>query len=413
MRIHMRVRPLPPSQRVGHSTADDQVANKRNWAVTTTLALPHNVSWDTATVEFSLNTNDEPPPINSPALWSQQDKDRMYRWGGSIGRLEDMEEDDVALWAFEPQLQGKAGTGTWRKAEPANADVFDKIMGTADGAAASCDNKGFWIGGEGRISTDPRFADVENDKRVAVPGMLMYDMETQEWANVTTVPLSQPHGVILGADAACVKDSAAGTIVIPLGGVRTSPTDVDVEVKYMPMDNITFWHADTQLWLSQTAGGDVPLAREYPCVVEATSINGTHEIFMYGGSNSTGTTLGDMYVLTLPGFQWFKVDALDEPAVRLYNACVRVGNRQMLSSGGMSMEWNWDSSDPWVQALGIFDMTELRWKTSYDAQADEYESPQMVRSWYDNGYVGLILPDLRRGNTDELLYQRHGECQVG
>lgn len=35
--------------------------------------------------------------------------------------------------------------------------------------------------------------------------------------------------------------------------------------------------------------------------------------------------------------------------------------------------------DPWPQGLGIFDLTEMQWRDDYDANADLYESPRMVK----------------------------------
>lgn len=59
----------------------------------------------------------------------------------------------------------------------------------------------------------------------------------------------------------------------------------------------------------------------------------------------------------------------------------------MLISGGIPLEWDWKPTDPWVSALGIVDMTSLQWSDSYDAKAAEYDSPQKIKDWYNNGCV--------------------------
>lgn len=38
--------------------------------------------------------------------------------------------------------------------------------------------------------------------------------------------------------------------------------------------------------------------------------------------------------------------------------------------------------DPWDNGLGIFDLTKLEWRSSYNASAAEYDSPQIVKDWY-------------------------------
>jgi hypothetical protein len=38
------------------------------------------------------------------------------------------------------------------------------------------------------------------------------------------------------------------------------------------------------------------------------------------------------------------------------------------------------SPDPWEQGLGIFDLTQLAWKSSYDANAAPYTTPSAVKA---------------------------------
>jgi hypothetical protein len=62
----------------------------------------------------------------------------------------------------------------------------------------------------------------------------------------------------------------------------------------------------------------------------------------------------------------------------------------MLSWGGLNYNPSsgsdaWWDTDPYPQGIGIFDMTDMEWKTSYDASADAYEPHASVRSFYENG----------------------------
>lgn len=72
---------------------------------------------------------------------------------------------------------------------------------------------------------------------------------------------------------------------------------------------------------------------------------------------------------------------------RLAHACVVVGSgkRQMLSSGGVSDETSWRSTDEWDNGLGILDLTELEWRSSFSEDEMEYESPEAVKEWYNKG----------------------------
>lgn len=57
----------------------------------------------------------------------------------------------------------------------------------------------------------------------------------------------------------------------------------------------------------------------------------------------------------------------------------------MVIAGGLPLEWDWKGSDPWVTALGIIDVSGLKWVDRFDASAAAYESPQMVQDWYSQG----------------------------
>ncbi len=107
-----------------------------------------------------------------------------------------------------------------------------------------------------------------------------------------------------------------------------------------------------------------------------------HGRFVYGGWDAT-RTFDDVYVLTIPGFQWFK----GPPGTpRMGNRCVVGAGRQMISIGGL-LNGSWAIPDPWLEGIGVLDMTELQWVPGFDAGAAAYDSPQVVKDWYENGYV--------------------------
>lgn len=91
----------------------------------------------------------------------------------------------------------------------------------------------------------------------------------------------------------------------------------------------------------------------------------------------------DLYVLTIPGFYWQAVYNGNSPRTR--HTCEVIGNRQMVVVGGLSNRASWTDPDPFLQGLGIFDMTDMNWSPSYNANAAAYESSEAVKSWYDQG----------------------------
>ncbi len=76
--------------------------------------------------------------------------------------------------------------------------------------------------------------------------------------------------------------------------------------------------------------------------------------------------------------------AADSPAGnRMSASCVAIGKRQMLSVGGTRTDWR--DKDPAPQGLLLFDMTEMKWKDSYDANAADYQRAADIGAWYKNG----------------------------
>lgn len=119
--------------------------------------------------------------------------------------------------------------------------------------------------------------------------------------------------------------------------------------------------ATEKLYMQRATGGGVdgtPEVRRSPCAVAAGSHSGgTYEVVVFVGSDKGGVS-SDVHVVTIPGFQWFRVpntDKENKPMDGHQCTVVGDGQRQMLSLGG-----NVDGVDPWRDAIEILDMTELK-----------------------------------------------------
>jgi hypothetical protein len=109
---------------------------------------------------------------------------------------------------------------------------------------------------------------------------------------------------------------------------------------------------------------------------------------LFGGSNgwhfnTDGTNNDDfkyVYILTLPSFRWIKVTgAPSEP--RGFHHCQIIGGRQMLVVGGYDPTASGAlgaNRDPWTNGLGIFDMTALKWASSYNSSQIKYQRSDIV-----------------------------------
>lgn len=97
---------------------------------------------------------------------------------------------------------------------------------------------------------------------------------------------------------------------------------------------------------------------------------------------------GVVHVLSLPSFNWRKQEAPAEIG-RYMHSCNVIG-RQMISIGGVTLYNNTEQDaffvaggvpDPWDQGFGVFDLTDMEWKSSYDADAGPYVTPDSVKSY--------------------------------
>lgn len=84
----------------------------------------------------------------------------------------------------------------------------------------------------------------------------------------------------------------------------------------------------------------------------------------------------------------------DESSHRYAHACVAGIGGQVIVSGGLNtlQSDRWIQTDVWPNALNVFDMSALAWSEGYKVNK-EYETPQMVRAWYDDGYVLVMMFD--------------------
>lgn len=106
--------------------------------------------------------------------------------------------------------------------------------------------------------------------------------------------------------------------------------------------------------------------------------------FIYGGwpgtvNSETLSDLGIVYILTLPAFEWMQVPG--SVTQRDMHRCELIGNRQMLSIGGI-IQNDATITDPWANGLGIFDITDLVWKFNFSANAAAYVPSKLVANYY-------------------------------
>lgn len=105
--------------------------------------------------------------------------------------------------------------------------------------------------------------------------------------------------------------------------------------------------------------------------------------FVHGGivENTEALDSDQMYILSLPSFRWFRAN-YTSTHLRALHTCHATDSNQMIIIGGYNPNAKPEKKDPWSQGIGVFDMTTLEFKDSYEAKAGPYKTPDVIKRYY-------------------------------
>ncbi|KAK8032435.1 kelch repeat protein [Apiospora arundinis] len=349
-------------------------AKHSTYLVNTTLSISLSSSWCNATVD--LRSIPKSAPLqNSPVTWIDDSTSSFYEWGGCTWQGP---AADNLIWKFT--ADGRGG-GAWSQVTPANIVAFNN---------AARGRVGYALGGLISRNTMPT-----GNGNSATSGLVSFDFDSLKWANTSNSDMFGDYGVEAG-HLESVPFGPNGLLML-LGGVAPSLANTTA-TRWVRWDPVCFVDPRTGTWYTQATSGTRPGTREHFCSVGVQGPNGTYEIFIYGGvmGQTWSTATADIYDLFSSSYL---TKALRERVtlVRLLARGKKRTPRQMLSVGGtegFSGIVNHISSvkdpDPWKQGLGVLDLTEMVWKSQYDADADPYDTPKMVKEWYAQGGIDTV-----------------------
>ncbi|KAK7700822.1 hypothetical protein SLS64_010673 [Diaporthe eres] len=314
------------------------------------------------------------PLLNSQAIWTDESTNSFWIWGGSAADGTPPPPDQT--WQFS--ADGNGG-GSWNLKPPSNPRIFNELSRPVGCAHTQGDGVGYCMGG---LLTSQSNASVGSD--TAVAGLVSFGMSSSVWTNTSI------ERTLVNAQAEYAPFGPNGLILL-LGGTLgdSPPTLID-------FINITFYDPITKQFFSQPATGTIPTGRQRFCSVGVPGPDNTFEVFLYGGLLADNTVSDEVFVLSLPGFVFAKADNPGATTARADHACVAVGSgkRQMLSIGGTDASKGYPAEfadpDPWIQGLGVFDMTALRWTDGYANDAEAYDNPEVVKQFYRDGGLDKV-----------------------
>lgn len=349
-------------------------------------------------MSFTAISKPDGPVFDFSSLWYDQTTNKsIYAFGGEQSKL-DNHQLDLSVWRLD--LDGKGG-GTWSQNSTAQSAPFSHgITRPAGGASTFTQNSAFYVGGYENSRTSPQSQMLGAD--VPMPGLVAYNFTTHTWSNSSQgiTNISSTGSFEFGAIEA-VPFGPNG--LLAMFGGESSNSSIYSAGEERLMNMITLVDPVTNQWYQQnTSGSAAPLGRSKFCYVGvgdnsalsgSNPVTGTYEIFMYGGY---GGILGvetqqfdELWVLTLPAFTWQQLD-WGHKSARIGHSCHVVGQRQMLSVGGIDAT----QTDPWStpdltnwNGFGVFDMSAAHWTSGFNASAAPYTRCQTVQSYYDSRYV--------------------------
>jgi hypothetical protein len=174
--------------------------------------------------------------------------------------------------------------------------------------------------------------------------MIQFDMSHPQ--NPTGLNLPLPDDVVPRASAELVwiPVSSQG-VLIAIGGLTKLAlwewsidlTSSDHSSSANFMTSLPVYDIASHTWFIQNTTGEPPSQRARFCSIMTNAANSSSfEIYIYGGTNgtSTGTSLGDVWVLSVPSFTWTRVYNGDITHSSDSLECVRPYHVRFFSVGG-------------------------------------------------------------------------------
>jgi hypothetical protein len=222
--------------------------------------------------------------------------------------------------------------------------------------------------------------------------MIRFNMSNPQNPTGLSLPLPDYVAPRASAELVWIPVSSQG-VLIAIGGL-TKLIASDLNINFTSSDHsssvdfmtsLPVYDIASHTWFIQNTTGERPSQRAQFCSIVTNATNSSSfEIYIYGGTNgtSTGTSLGDVWVLSVPSFTWTRAydDDGDITHSRDSHACVRPYPDQMFAVGGQNSA-NTSGLSCLDSTIDVFNLTDLTWMSAYDpSNHSEYQIPSAVAS---------------------------------
>ncbi|KAJ5811013.1 Galactose oxidase/kelch beta-propeller [Penicillium robsamsonii] len=261
-----------------------------------------------------------------------------------------------------------------------------------NGAAASApsENLGFYFSGM-RAQDWGDFNLRQQQSNQTADTLITLDMSVLNDAKWTNDTLPSYIPARSNAELVWVPVSKSG-VLVAIGGVidpilffrndkaNSSRTAESKRISPTFMDTVSVFDVESKTWYLQKTKGDIPPQLTEFCSVLASAEDGSsHNIYIYGGYDGlkyNANPSDDVYILSLPSFEWFKAYSGTNKHSRSGHRCIKVYPDQMLAVGGQHV----DSTRCLEGGVIVnFNLNTLKFEDEYDpAKWSKYKVPDLV-----------------------------------
>ncbi|CAF3455230.1 unnamed protein product [Fusarium graminearum] len=267
-----------------------------------------------------LSKNGSIPSVEGGILWEDSINKRLYLYGGEF---EDGPTEPFNLYSYDILYDEWHTYGS-----PPNS-----VKAASYGAGVSIPSRGeaYYYGG---WLSDKSVQDWQGEK-VASSGLIKYTMDSNKWSNVTGPDdTGRAEGVMVFLP---VGDDG---MLVYFGGGQDLHGNGTLEPQ--PMDEILLYDVANARWYTQKTSGDAPNDRRRFCGGATWAQDrSSYNIYIFGGRGFPPHETGydDIYILTIPSFQWIRGPYPGyENGTGTYPksmmSCNVIDNTQMLVIGG-------------------------------------------------------------------------------
>ncbi|QPC69251.1 hypothetical protein HYE68_000003 [Fusarium pseudograminearum] len=235
----------------------------------------------------NLSKNDTIPSVNGGILWEDSINKRLYLYGGEYYNTPPVSPD---FYSYDILYNKWVSLG----APP------QEVQAASYGAGVSISPRGeaYYYGGWLSNSSIEGWSGPPK----ASSGLIKYEMDANSWSNLTG-----PDGTGRAEGAMVFIPVGDGGMLVYFGG--TQDLYGNGTLTPQSLDEIFLFDIANGKWYTQKTSGDTPDNRRRFCGGATWAKDqSSYNIYIYGGGGFPPKTAGydDIYILTIPSFQWIR-----------------------------------------------------------------------------------------------------------